>query len=105
MATVGPVDVSVFLKDFRFGLQLQTYQIKLAESFLLLGDGFRRFEVQLSGSAKAARDFAKTVQWIFFWKEQHRHFQAYGMTRPNGKPRRSGRRHKGMPAWRGHYAD
>lgn len=106
MATDGPgYDITEWIKDSKIDLKLdlQPFQVKLVESMVQLKEGFRTFSVSISGATKAAKLFASTVRWVY-WKNQHRHFQTYGLVRPNGKPRRSGRRHKGMPAWRGKYA-
>lgn len=103
MATAGSIDITDALKGF--ALQLQPYQLELYKRMTEdLTVGFRRLSVTVTVSSKAMKDFTRVVRWLYFWKDQRRHFQTYGLTRPNGKPRRSGRRHKGMPAWRGHYA-
>jgi hypothetical protein len=41
----------------------------------------------------------RAVQRIY-WLLAVSEFRAHGLTRPNGRPRRSGHRHRGTPAWR-----
>lgn len=59
---------------------------------------FRRIDVTLSAS------FAATAEARFAIRQlgariQMADYRHHGRTRPDGRPRRSGRRHRGMSAW------
>lgn len=105
MATVGTIDLSAYLKDFNLEVShnLQPFQIQMIEAVQQLKEGFRVYSLRIDGVRSQFKAFAQVIRWTYYWKDQHARFQTYGLVRPNGKPRRSGRRHKGMPAWRGHY--
>lgn len=112
MAKMEPTD---FAREY-LDLGLQPYQRQILDRVvgdlaISMGRSVREMEgaivnltVSMRGATARFREAGRYLAWVGRWKDQHYRLQTYGMVRPNGKLRRSGRRHKGMPAWRGKYA-
>lgn len=74
----------------------ESLQSAMTDAFLRLNEAMREYSMRMGISAAAFR----SLMYEFHWKRRMEEYWSTARTRPDGRPRRSGHRHRGTDAWR-----